>query len=217
VPEHDPLRGPNVISTLTSPHRISAARLAAARRSPDPRLSALPAPRVAVLAGGPSRHVRFGTDDMERFTAALARLAQTPATLMITASRRTPPALAAALATLAKESGGFWWDGSGANPYADMLALADAVVVSADSTNMIGEAAATGVPVLVFPLAGGHPKHRRFIHALAQYGAVRDFTGRLESYTYPPLDSTPLVADAIERALVARGLDLARDPAKVLS
>jgi mitochondrial fission protein ELM1 len=209
APDYDRLRGPNVLNTLTPPHRISAARLAAARAAPDPRLAALPGPRVAVLAGGNSRYVRFRRSDVARFAAALAALAGDGAALMMTASRRSPPALAAALRRLAADGCGFFWDGSGANPYVDMLALADAVVVTADSANMIGEATATGVPVLVFPLPGGHPKHRRYIRALARYGAVRDFTGRLESYTYPPLDSTPLVAAAIRRALSAAGMPLA--------
>ena len=53
---------------------------------------------------------------------------------------------------------GFLWDGTGENPYVPMLALADAVVVTADSVNMVGEAAATGAPILVFEPSGGHPK-----------------------------------------------------------
>jgi mitochondrial fission protein ELM1 len=61
VPEHDRLRGPNVVTTLTPPHRVSAERLASARMAADERLSALPRPRVAVLAGGTSRHHRFTT------------------------------------------------------------------------------------------------------------------------------------------------------------
>uniref|UniRef100_UPI003133B082 ELM1/GtrOC1 family putative glycosyltransferase n=1 Tax=Methylobacterium sp. CB376 TaxID=3138063 RepID=UPI003133B082 len=44
VPEHDRLRGRNVLVTLAGPHPVSAARLAAARAAPDPRLRALPAP-----------------------------------------------------------------------------------------------------------------------------------------------------------------------------
>lgn len=34
VPDYDDLRGPNVFTTLTAPHQVTAARLAAARRSP---------------------------------------------------------------------------------------------------------------------------------------------------------------------------------------
>ena len=46
------------------------------------------------------------------------------------------------------------WDGRGENPYLALLALADAIVVTADSYNMVGEAAATGAPILVFEPSG---------------------------------------------------------------
>src|SRR5271156_1434810 len=49
VPEHDRLRGPNVVTTLTSPHPFSPRRLAAARLAPDARLAILPAPRCGVV------------------------------------------------------------------------------------------------------------------------------------------------------------------------
>ena len=44
---------------------------------------------------------------------------------------------------------------SGDNPYASILALADAVLVTGDSANMVGEATATGAPVHVFEPSGG--------------------------------------------------------------
>jgi len=197
VPEHDGLRGPNVITTPTSPHRISAGRLAEARRDPDPRLASLPGRRVAVVAGGDSRHHRFSAGDIERFAGLVAQLAQSGVSLMITASRRTPAPLREALARLAADGRGFFWDGTGENPYVPILALAEAVVVTADSANMVGEAAATGVPVLVFEPSGGHPKLRAFIAGLERHGAVKPFAGHLEAATYQPLDSTPRIAEAI--------------------
>ena len=200
VPEHDSLRASNVIVTPTPPHRISAARLAEARRNPDPRLIVLPRPRVAVLAGGSSRHHRFTDGDVARFTAGLAALAR-QASLMATASRRTPPALREALAALCGERGGFLWDGTGENPYLALLGLADAVVVTADSYNMVGEAVATGSAVLVFEPSGGHPKLRRFLAGLERHGAVKPFTGRLEAFAYEPLDSTPAIAAAVAEGL----------------
>ncbi len=53
------------------------------------------------------------------------------------------------------------WDGAGKNPYLAMLAAADAIVVTADSVNMVGEACATGKPVLVFDLTTRHKRRRR--------------------------------------------------------
>jgi mitochondrial fission protein ELM1 len=201
VPEHDRLRGPNVLTTLTPPHRVSHSRLEAARRSPDPRLAVRARPRVAVLAGGDSRHHRFTDEDVVRFGADLTRLAETGAGLMITASRRTPPALRSALRALAERHGGFFWDGSGENPYVALLALADGIVVTADSFNMIGEAAATGTPIHVFEPSGGHSKLRAFVAGLQRYGAVHPFTGRLEAKPYDALDSTPTIARAIAEGL----------------
>lgn len=211
APEYDAVRGPNVVKTLTSPHRVSAARLAAARAAPDPRLAALPRPRVAVLAGGHSRHLRYSDEDIRRFVAHLTDLARTDVSLMVTASRRTPPALRDALARLTAEHGGFFWDGTGDNPYVALLALADAVVVTADSANMVGEAAATGAPVLLFELPQAYAKHRAFFQVLERYGAVKPFTGRLEAYAYEPLDSTPVIAQAVAAGLAhhRRALGLA--------
>lgn len=201
VPEHDKLRGPNVIATLTPPHRLSAERLAQARAAPDPRLAPLPRPRVAVLVGGPSKHYRFDAEDAARFLADLARLAATGVGLMATASRRTPPELRDGLAALVSRHGGFMWDGGGDNPYLAMLALAEAVVVTADSYNMVGEAAATGAPILVFEPKGGHPKLKAFLRGLERHGAVKPFAGRLEPLAYAPIDSTPTIAEAVREGL----------------
>jgi hypothetical protein len=191
-----------VLTTATSPHRIRAELLASARERPDPRLAALPAPRAAVLCGGDSRHHRFTEADIARFAGDLATLAQSGVSLMMTASRRTPPPLKSALLDLARRHGGFLWDGTGENPYVALLALADAVVVTADSFNMVGEAAATGSPILVFEPSGGHIKLRRFLAGLKEQGIIHDFHGRLEGQRYPPVDATPIIA-----AAVAEGFD----------
>ncbi|WP_460448910.1 mitochondrial fission ELM1 family protein [Alsobacter sp. SYSU BS001988] len=208
VPEHDRLRGPNVLATLTSPHRVTPERLAAARAAPPAALAALPRPRVALLLGGDSRHHVFTGEDILRLTGQIGALAQTGAGLMATASRRSPPALVEGVRSILRGKGGYFWDGTGDNPYIAMLALADAIVVTADSANMVGEACATGRPVLVFEPSWrckkGSDRLRRQIIALNEAGAVRFFQGRLESHAYPALDSTPVIASAIEAAYLRR-------------
>jgi len=206
VPEHDRLRGPNVIATLVSPHRFTPERLEALRAHPPPALAALAPPRVAVLVGGRSRDFDFTPADSERLLAGLDALA-VHARLMVTASRRTPERLKEAVLGMARAKGGFGWDGTGDNPYPAMLALADAFVVTADSANMISEAVATGRPVMVFEpslrLGRTARRIRSFIAALEQKGAVRKFQGRLESYAYEPLVSVQEIAAAIRAAMAA--------------
>lgn len=197
VPAHDRLRGDNVLVTLTSPHRLQTGRLEAARANPPAAIAALRSPRAAVIVGGDSRHHSFKPADIARFADQLDQLAQSGVSLMGSRSRRTPEALDKAVAAVFAKHGGWWWDGSGENPYIALLANADAIVATADSVNMIGEAVTTGSPVLVFQPSGGHGKIAKFLEGLKAHGAVHHFAGRLEGERYPPLDATDEIASAI--------------------
>ncbi|PZN99841.1 MAG: nucleoside-diphosphate sugar epimerase, partial [Hyphomicrobiales bacterium] len=199
VAEHDRLRGPNVLVTTTSPHRLAPQRLEQARAVPLPAIAALPTPRAAVLVGGDSRHHRFRPEDVVRFAGELDALARSGVALMGSRSRRTPPELDKAVAAVFARHGGWWWDGTGENPYVGLLANADVIVTTADSTNMIGEATATGVPILVFEPHGGHGKLAKFLEALKREGMVHHFEGRMEGERYQPVDSTQAIADAVRR------------------
>lgn len=199
VAEHDRLRGPNVLVTPTAPHRLTQEKLAASRAAPPAFMAALPHPRVAVLIGGDSRHHRFTQADTERLAFALDALAASGAALMGSPSRRTQAPLKAAVAAVFARHGGWWWDGTGENPFLALLANADTILVTADSTNMLGEATATGRPVLIFEPSGGHPKISALIDTLKRMGAAHPFRGQLDGSPYPPVDSTPIIADAIRQ------------------
>lgn len=206
APTYDRVRACNVVTTLTSPHRLSADRLARARAAPDRRLAALPRPRAAVLVGGDSRHYRWSPEDVARFASHLDALAASGVALMGTTSRRTRQSDATLLSRVEgifTARGGFLWDGSGENPYVQLLALADTIVVTADSVNMVSEAAATGRPVLVFrPTArsAAGPRSDALVAGLEGDGVVHAFQGRLEGQPYGPLNSTPVIAAAIASA-----------------
>ena len=200
TPAHDKLRGPNVLTTLTSPHPFSRRRLAEARAAPDPRLVGLPRPRAAIILGGPSGAQHFTDADMTRMRDATKAIAAQGYSLMATPSRRTPPALLEAVRTGARDVAAFVWDGSGENPYGGMLALAESILVTGDSANMVGEAVATGAPVYIFePSGGASAKLAAMVGGLIAIGAARRFTGRLESYVYAPIDSSAEIAAEIAR------------------
>src|SRR3546814_9903310 len=91
------------------------------------------------------------------------------------------------------------WDGDGENPYFGILALADHVVVTGDSVNMVSAAASTGTPVHVVHLQGSSAKFTRFHEALVSAGIPRPFTGTLEAWSYAPLDETSRVAGETRR------------------
>jgi hypothetical protein len=123
--------------------------------------------------------------------------------------------LAEGVRAIVRNKGGVMWDGTGDNPYVAMLALADAIVVTSDSVNMVGEACATGRPVLLFEPTPRRAAMRnfRFIDGLVDAGAVRLFQGKLESYAYVALESTPAIAAAVADAYLRRRHPAPRPPA----
>ena len=165
------------------------------RESPDPRLSALPKPLCGVLIGGTSRHHRFGEVDCTALLDAVKAIRAQGFGIAATVSRRTPQALAAALrSALAGDPAAFLWEGQGDNPYGSILACADALLVTADSTNMVSEAVATAAPVHVFTPSGGQSRLTRLIDGLIAIGRVRRWTGAVERWPVQPLDATMDVA-----------------------
>lgn len=207
IPEHDRRRGPNVVTTLTAPHPFTAARLDSLRRSPDPAVAALPAPRVAVLVGGPNDRYRYTPAVNARLATLVRSMADLGAGLMLTVSRRTPKELVDALDMAVESASAIFFKGEGPNPYPQFLANADAFVVTADSINMVGEAAATGKPIFVFEPEGGAPKFSAFHAALRAKGVTRPAPDRLtalDGWTYAPLHAAETIAAEIVRRLERR-------------
>lgn len=207
VPEHDVLRGPNVFTTLTAPHSFTAERIDELRRVMPPEIAALAAPRVAVVVGGKNAVYNWNEADCARFRNALQSIGALGASFLITPSRRTPPQLLEAVDRATRDYPRILWDLTGPNPYGDFLAHADALVVTADSVNMTGEACATGRPVLVFTPSGGSAKFRRFHEALRACGATRPLPDRVDAlpqWSYEPLHSAEDIAREVERRWLAR-------------
>src|SRR6185312_6331620 len=119
--------------------------------------------------------------------------------VVVTPSRRTGDAGVALLRERFAGLPGAIWDGSGDNPYYAYLAVADALLVTADSVSMISEAAATGKPVHVIGLAGGDAKFTRFHQAMKQAGVTRPFAGEIEAWSYPPPDDNARAGAALRK------------------
>ncbi|NOT87071.1 MAG: nucleoside-diphosphate sugar epimerase [Lysobacter sp.] len=203
VPEHDPLRGPNVITTLGSLHPIDDAWLARAR-SEFAAFAELPRPINAILLGGSSRHARFDRMAFEVLASKLeAVLAREGGSVLLTASRRTPKELRDVLQHRYDDTPGVAWRNSedGPNPYAGLLAWADRIVCSPDSVNMITEACATRVPVFVFDPGRVRGRPRAFLDTLLDRGRIRAMDARLDAFDVEPLRETARVASILRECL----------------
>lgn len=203
APEHDHLRGDNVITLLGSLHPVDDVWLAQARDR-FAAFAQLPRPRTALLLGGDSAHASFGRMAFEVLASKLeVVLARDGGSVLVTTSRRTPRELHDALRHRYGETPGVIWQGAedGDNPYPGLLAWADRIVCSPDSVNMISEACATAVPVFVFDpgRVGGRP--RRFVDALLQCGRIRAMDNELVPFPVEPLRETARVAAEVRARL----------------
>ncbi len=206
APEHDGLRGANVIALLGSLHPVDDDWLAG-MRSHFASIGDLPGPRTAVLLGGPTRATRFNRGALEVLLAKLEfQLARDGGSLVLCGSRRTPPAWAPLLrARYAADGHRTWFDASdGENPYAGALAWADRIVVSPDSVNMVSEACATAAPVFVAEPDRATGRVHRFLRSLQARGRIRAQQRELDDFSVTPLRETARVAARVRERL---GLD----------
>ncbi|MBT3400177.1 MAG: hypothetical protein HOL07_09860 [Rhodospirillaceae bacterium] len=204
APDHDRLRGDNVVSTLGAMQGVDPAALEGARAAFADRVARLPRPLAGVLLGGDNAVYRMTPALGETLAMQLRALAADHGWgLAITPSRRTPGFVLDAVRTALDGLDVDIWDETGPNPYLGFLAHADSIIVTGDSVNMVSEAAATGKPVHVVHLEGGSKKFTRFHEALAARGITRPFAGTLEQWTYDPPDDMAVVVGEIQRRMAA--------------
>ncbi len=198
VDQGDRLRGPNVIATPTRPHRMSVARLLAARGAPPLFPAGSEGRRVGVLLG--ARRRRWHGEDVARFAAALARLRDDGAVIVAVPARDGDDRLD----MVVRASAHYLWDRQGQDPTARLLAQSDALVAPADDLLVMDEAVATGCPVMAFRPHGLDRRSAGRLDRLFSLGAARIFSGRLDDFAYTPIDSTAEIARAISAVIATR-------------
>ena len=201
IGRHDgPATAPNILPILGAAHRITPAKLAAAREA-FPDLVDLPGPRIALLVGGPVR--AEGLDPA--IAAGLGvRVAGFAGSVMATASRRTgaaaTEALAASLAPVPHRL--HRWGSPGPNPLLGVMAWADALVVTGDSVSMLSEALVTSAPIYIAPTGSEGARHLALHESLYAAGEARPISAAPAPYARMARDETARVAAEIR----ARGL-----------
>ncbi|MEL6234835.1 MAG: ELM1/GtrOC1 family putative glycosyltransferase [Pseudomonadota bacterium] len=165
---------------------------AATRAGAVLRAEAGAAPVWTVLVGGDGGGYRYGEAEWAAMAGWLAaQAAAAGARLCLATSRRTGRAAEARLRTKLPASGflarKIWGEGArgGLLP---LMGAADLIITTADSATMIGEAVATGRPVLVLEPASSRPapRHLQVLSGLAARGRI----GRLALAELPETIAT---------------------------
>ena len=185
TPRHDGLKGENVIATCGALHRITSETLDAGAARLSPYVARLPRPFIGVLLGGTNAAYSFEPSSAGILGKQLAWSAQSlGGSLLVTPSRRTGEENGIAIKDAIAAVPNFFWEGNGFNPYFGILGLADFLIVTCDSVNMVSEALASGKPVYVAALSGGSVKFEKFYRCLRDQGLTRLYEGPLEAYSY---------------------------------
>lgn len=204
VPEHDRLRGANVVTMLGSLNPVDDAWLADVRVH-HPRPPAWGAGGLtALLVGGPTSAVPMAADAIAAWMATLAgETAERGGHLAVCASARTPRDWLPVLRDGAAATGAVLWTGErdGPNPYPMLLAWAERIVCTPDSVNMLSEACATSASVEWLPFAA-RGRIAAFLAALQARRRARPLGGSLVIDPLP-LRETARVAAEISRRLRA--------------
>lgn len=139
--------------------------------------------KIGLLIGGNSRHVHLSENQVKALIHQLTEVAENiKADILVTTSRRTPPAIEQLIFKRLKKhpSCPLLISANQENiPEAvgGILGLCDILIVSGDSISMISEAASSGKNTIVFTPAGYQPlpgtnKHLKFIEQLNAQGYI---------------------------------------------
>lgn len=157
-PEHDGLKGVNIITTKGSLHNVSIQSLAKINciKFDESKI-------ISVFIGNPAN------DFFKQLDLLSSRINQyfPQHQIMICGSRRTPKKFHTIIKNTFSHAKMNWLeDKDGKNPYMDLLACSSVIVVTADSINMVSEACATDKPVIVIAENHISPKHKLFISSI---------------------------------------------------
>ncbi|VAW77522.1 DUF1022 domain-containing protein [hydrothermal vent metagenome] len=143
----------NVLNIELPLHRVSRNRLQASALKWQPQLSYLRRPYTVVLVGGNSGKLVLTREMGCQLGQRVNQLSHlSGGSVLVTSSARTPPAAFDELISQLTVPMHIyrWNDSQQDNPFYGYLALADQLVVTAESTSMLAEASATGKPVFIF-------------------------------------------------------------------
>ena len=203
APQHDPTRGPNVITSMASLNWLNDTKIAQAAATLDPKWTSLPAPCIAVLLGGDNQRYRVTAAMIEDMAKKLCKFAaSTSASLALIPSRRTPCHLLSQLVTSLKTAPHAVMDSRDENPYPGILGHASAIIVTSDSINMASEAAITGKPVLIAEWQTETGRVNAFHEAMMKAGHTAPLGIDIPKTSFVPLFEMPCILRQVKDLLL---------------
>ena len=151
VPEHDFLRGKNILPILGSITNISTQKLNDSIQKFNLLVNHLPRPLISVFIGGNSKYYRFNKFEAYTLVQDLKRIVKsTNGSIILTTSRRTCINSKNVLKKGLQNLPIIIYDSGEQNPYFAYIALGDFLIITEDSISMICEVCFIRKPIYIY-------------------------------------------------------------------
>ena len=201
APEHDDLKGENVISSKGSIHYITQPEIEKAKNYLVNKFQNENI--VSLILGGPTKYYSFSNEELiQVFRKIKSNFISQGHKVLVIPSMRTPKRIIdLAIKEFVKE--GFVVNLVNKQAYLSALALATNIVVTCDSTSMISEAAASGKPIFVAHMEPKKNNYRfkKFFQLFKEMGITKELGEKVDNWTYNRLNEADRIATLMSKKL----------------
>ena len=205
APEHDFIRGQNVINTKGAIHYLTDGEIIKNKDYLSSFIKKDQRKICSLILGGPTKYYEYSSENLKNIFSNLNNfLKKNDFQLIVIPSMRTP-----------KNSINFAKDYFGKNhtiidnvdkkAYLSALSISESIVVTCDSSSMISEAALTGKPIYVANISPKKKDRRlqEFRNLFRKLNIIRNLGELEENWSYQKLDETNRVAKIIKQKLIS--------------
>ena len=205
-PEHDNIKGDNVISTTGAIHYLTKKEIR--ENSNYLGLEKERKKLVAFIIGGPNKYYAYSEKIIHQtFNKVKTLFTPDKYKIIVIPSYRTP-------VNIIKKA----YDTFNFNhhvvkkvdkrAYLSALAISDHIVVTCDSTSMISEAAVTGKPVYIAMMKAikNNYRFKNFYTKLNKLGITKELENNVETWSYDNLNEVNRIAPLIKSKMKSNGI-----------
>ena len=203
APEHDSIKGHNVISTKGAIHYLTENEI---NENKDYLNSFIKKDKRIIwtlIMGGPTKYYDYSTKNIKEIFTTLSKLSKEHNfQLVIIPSMRTPT-------NIIQYANDYFGDDHTVimdvdkKAYLSALAIAQNIIVTCYSSSMISEAALTGKPIYVASILPkkNDKRFQKFRNLFRELNIIKNLGEEIEDWNYEKLDETNRVANIIKQKI----------------
>jgi len=202
APEHDGLKGSNVLSSKGAVHYLTNSELDENENYLKSRIST-EKKIVTLILGGPTKYYDYNDQVINNlFSKIEQNFLKNNYQLILVPSMRTPKdIIEKAMSFFDKDQ--IVIPNVDKKAYLSSLKISDHIVVTCDSTSMISEAAITGKPIYVaqMPAIKNNQRFKSFFNLFESLNIIKELNNSVENWTYTKLNETNKIAEQIREKI----------------